>query len=294
MVRDETNYRLGHFILIERNGVMLSWMTHSPFGGQHSGRCYILGNILVLLPCDLKQPGYLKLEFHEYLIKLPQWTKTTYYCFATSLLRSGIHQSLSSEEIKHIANNKVSHETFNLADPGAYQLNRYKITINNLAISWQTIDGSNKMIDGSCYIESDIIFLGPQKTQSDDGRRRPFFTEIKLLPSWNKTAAWGYAESLRICDELKNNKPSSFAPWNSEPEKSFSPDDLTFLQSEKINVEGCKKNIEPGCDWFKIMGTRIVEWKIWIQLATLAGACWLICLRICRRIAEKHRRRAAL
>ncbi len=203
MLRNELNYRLGRFILIERNGITLFWVTHSPFGGQRSGRCYILGNILVLLPCDHEEPGYLKLEFHEHLRKLPQWTKTIYYCFAASLMQIGTLQSLTRGEIKYIANIKISRETVNLTEPGSYRLNRYKINVHhNLVVSWQTIGGLNKIIGGSCYIESDIIFLGPQKNEADEDRRRIFFNEIKKLPLWNKTAVWGYAESLRICDEF--------------------------------------------------------------------------------------------
>lgn len=207
MLRDELNYRLGNFILVERDGITLSWVTHSPFGGQRSGRCYILGNILVLLPCDHVEPGYLKLEFHGHLRKVPQWTKTTYYCYAASLMRIGLLQRLTREEIKHIANNKITHEAIDRAEPGTYRLNRYKITVHhNLAISWQTIDELNKTIGGSCYIESDIILLGPQKNKAGEERRRVFFNELKLLPLWNKTAAWGHAESLKICDESNNSK----------------------------------------------------------------------------------------
>ena len=291
MLKDELNYRLGHFILIERNGITLSWVTHSPFGGQRSGRCYILGNILVLLPCDHVEPGYLKLEFHERLRKLPQWAKTIYYCFAASLMRIGMLQSLTREEIKHLANSKISHETVNQAEPGPYRLNRYKITLhNNLALFWQTIGGSNKTIGGLCYIESDIIFLGPQKNESDEGRRRLFFNELKLLPLWNQTAVWGYAESLRICDEFNNSKSSYSAPWNSEPEKGFSSDNPTQLQSEEISEKEYRASIEPGFDWLKIMWNRAVEWKLWTQLATLAGKCWVVGLRICKLIAVKYRR----
>ncbi|MBM9615680.1 hypothetical protein JWJ90_15535 [Desulfobulbus rhabdoformis] len=206
MLRDERNYRLGNFILIERIGSTLSWVTHSPFGGQRSGRCYILGNILVLLPCDHVEPGYLKLEFHGYLRKVPQWTKTIYYCHATSLMRIGLLQRLTREEIKHIANNKIGYETIVLVEPGTYRLNRYKITVHhNLAVSWQTIDGLNKTIGGACYIESGIIWLGPQEKIAGEGLRKVFFNELKLLPSWNKTAVWGYAQSLELCDESNDS-----------------------------------------------------------------------------------------
>lgn len=213
MLRDELNYRLGHFILIEHNGITPSWVMHSPFGGQRSGRCHILGNILVLLPCDHVEPGYLKLEFHGNLKKVPQWTKTIYYCYTASLMRIGLLQRLTREEIKHIANNKISHEAIDRAEPGTYRLNRYKITVHhNLAITWQTIDGLNKTIGGSCYIESDIILLGPQNNKAGEDRRKVFFNELKLLPLWNKTAAWGYAESLKICDESNNSKASYSGP----------------------------------------------------------------------------------
>ena len=216
MLKDELNYRLGNFILVERNGTTLSWVTHSPFGGQRSGRCYILGNILVLLPCDHVEPGYLKLEFHGHLRKVPQWTKTTYYCYAASLMRIGLLQRLTCEEIKQIANNKNIHETIDQAEPSTYRLNRYKIIVHhNLAISWQTIDGLNKAIGGSCHIKSDIILLGPQKNKAGEGRRKVFFKELKLLPLWNKTAAWGYADSLKICDESNNSIASYSGPWKS-------------------------------------------------------------------------------
>jgi hypothetical protein len=195
------SHRLNHYIIVECNGSTLSWVKHSPLGFQRSGRCKILGNILVLLPCDHEEPGYLKLEFHEHLRKLPPWTKTIYYCYSASLMRVGISQSITCDAINSISENKISCGSVSQTEIGSYRLNRCKITIDkNLVVSWKTISGLEKNLGGSCYIESNIILLGPQVNESNDSQRRLFFTELKSLPLWNKTAAWSYAKSLKIVD----------------------------------------------------------------------------------------------
>ena len=92
MMIDEIKYRLGEFIIIEHRGVLLTWVTHIALGAQRSGRCFIFGNILVIGPWDREEAGYLILEFHEHLMKLPAWNKTSYYCFASSLRKVGTEQ----------------------------------------------------------------------------------------------------------------------------------------------------------------------------------------------------------
>lgn len=195
------DYRLNHYIIVECNGITLSWAEHSPFGCQRSGRCKILGNILLLLPCDHEEPGFLKLEFHEHLRKSPKWTKTIYYCYSTSLMQIGTPQNITCDAINNIAEKKICGGAFSQTETGSYKLNRYKITIDkNHAVSWITISGLNNIIGGSCYIESNIILLGPQENESNDGKRRLFFAELKSLPAWNSTAAWSYATSLKYVD----------------------------------------------------------------------------------------------
>ncbi len=198
---NNVSYRLNHYIIVECNGIALSWVEHSHFGCQRSGQCKILGNILVLFPCNNEEPGYLTLEFHEHLRKSPQWTKTIYYCHSASIMRIGVSQSINCDAINNIAECKVCCGNVSQTETGSYKLKRCKITIDkNLTVSWETISGMNNKIGGSCYIESNIILLGPQENDSNDGQRRLFFTELKSLPLWNKTAAWGYAKSLKCVD----------------------------------------------------------------------------------------------
>jgi len=258
MLKNEINYRLDEFIIIERSGVVLTWVKHIPFGGQRSGQCYILGNILVILPWDHEEPGYLKLEFHEYSMKLPRWNKTLYYCFASTLRQVRIAQGLSTDVIMQIANGESSHKIVNMAESGSFRLGRYKITVHkNHIISWLTIGGFNKTRGGTCFIESDIIFLGPQENESNTKQRRPFFAELKFLPLWEKTVAWGHAGSLKICEKFKNQTPSYSATWNPEPKKISIKGNLNLLQSEGFSEEKFREIKKSGIDWLKNMWTRV-------------------------------------
>lgn len=63
-MENEIQYRLGKFILTEYSRDVLMWATNAAFGGQRSGQCFIVDNILVFLPWDCKAVGYLRLEFH--------------------------------------------------------------------------------------------------------------------------------------------------------------------------------------------------------------------------------------
>lgn len=258
MLKKEINYRLDEFIIIERSGVVLTWVKHMPFGGQRSGQCYLLGNILIILPWDHEEPGYLKLEFQEYSMTLPRWTKTLYYCFASTLRQVRIAQGLAADVIRQIANGDISHEIIKVAKSCSFQLGRYKITVHKShIISWLTIGGFNKTIGGTCFIESDIIFLGPQENESDKKQRRLFFAELKVLPLWDKTVAWGQAGSLKICEKFKNQTPLYSATWNTDLKKISLKDNLVFLQSEGLIEEKSREIKESGIDWLKNMWTRI-------------------------------------
>lgn len=258
MLKNEISYKLDKFIIIERSGVELTWVKHMPFGGQRSGQCYRLGNILVIFPWDHEEPGYLKLEFDKYSMKLPRWTKTLYYCFASTLRQVHIAKGLSTDIIRQIASVKSSHKVAKMAESRSFQLGRYKITVHKSnIISWQTIGGLSKTIGGTCFIESDIIFLGPQENESDTKQRRLFFAELKKLPLWYKTVVWGQAGSLKICEKSKNQRPLYSATWNPEPKKISIKENLNLLQSEGLSEEKFREIKESGIDWFKNMWTRV-------------------------------------
>jgi len=270
MLINEIKYRLGEFIIIEHSGVLLTWVTHIALGAQRSGRCFIVGNILVIGSLDREEAGFLKLEFHEHLMKLPAWDKTRYYCFASSLRKVGTEQSLARYLREHLAIDNIGTESVNITAPSTFRLDRYKITVSEKSIvSWQTIGELNRIISGECFIESGILFIGPKEKELDEGRsRKIFFNELKLLPQWDKTFAWGHYRSLRICEESRPRK-SYKTIYKPEYMKTYLTNNMPFLHRQESSRERGSELKVSVFDSLKIAWHRIVTWKIWGRLANL-------------------------
>lgn len=232
MMTNAKKYRLGEFILTEHGGVFLTWSAHMVFGCQRSGKCLILGNILIVFPWESEDPGYLKLEFHMQQRRLPVWNSTQYYCFAPNLRHAGIGKSLTKHAVEQISIDKIKNETVKVTGPSAFRLGRRKISVDEKGvISWQAISELNKIIGGTCSIDSGILFLGPKEIESlDEGQSRLFYTSLRLLPPWDKTFAWGHQDSLLICKEVKP-RDSVTNILSSERTKAYLTDNLPFLST---------------------------------------------------------------
>jgi hypothetical protein len=270
MLKNEIKYRLGDFIIIEHSGILLTWVTHIALGAQRSGRCFIVGNILLIGSLEREEAGFLKLEFHEQLRKLPPWDKTHYYCFASSLRKVGPEQSLARYLREHLAIDDIGPEFVKITAPGTFRLDRYKITVGeNSIISWETIGELNRTISGKCFTESGILFIGPKKTELDEGQsRKIFFNELKLLAKWDKTFAWGHYGSLRICEDPRQKK-SDKAIWKPEYMKTYLNNNIPFLHRQEFRKERSSELKVSVFDSLKMAWQRIVDWKIWGRLVNL-------------------------
>jgi hypothetical protein len=288
MLINDIKYRLGDFIIIEHSGVLLTWVTHIALGAQRSGRCFIVGNILLIGSLDLEEPGFLKLEFHEHLMKLPPWDKTRYYCFASSLRKVGTEKSLARYLRGHLAIDKIGTGSINITEPGTYRLGRYKITIGeNSIISWQTIGELNRTISGKCFTESGILFIGPKENELDGGQsRKIFFNELKLLPQWDKTFAWGHYGSLRVCKESRTRK-SYKAIWKPEYMKTYITDNIPFLHRQEFRKERDSEPKVSAIDSLKMAWHHIVDWKVWVRLVNLIMTGTIYGFRILMFIIDK-------
>ncbi|MDK9707593.1 MAG: hypothetical protein OEL83_11150 [Desulforhopalus sp.] len=232
MMTNEKKYRLGEFILTEHGGVFLTWITHMVFGCQRSGKCLILGNILIVFPWESEEPGYLKLEFHMNQMRLPVWNSTKYYCVAPNLRQVSVDRSVTKHLVEQISANKIKSETVNITGPSVFRLGRRKISVDeNGVISWQAISELSKIIGGTCNIESGVLCLGPKEIEFlDEGQSRLFYTSLKVLQKWDKTLLWGHQESLLICKESEHRN-SNIINWNSEHTKACLSDYFPFLSS---------------------------------------------------------------
>ena len=285
---NEIKYRLGEFIIVEHSGVLLTCVTHIALGAQRSGRCFIVGNILVIGPWDSEEAGHLKLEFHEHLMELPPWDKTHYYCFASSLRKVGTEQSLANYLTEQLSIDKIGIESVNITAPSTFRLDRYKINVGqNNIISWQTIGELNRTIGGRCFNESGILFIGPKENELDEAQsRKLFLKELKRLPQWDKTFAWGKYGSLRICKESKPLK-SYKAIWKPEYVKTCITKNKPFLRSQELRKEGSSELKASVFEWLKTTWHRIVDWKVWGRLTSLIIAGIFFGLRIFMFIVEK-------
>jgi hypothetical protein len=221
-------------------------------------------------------------------MKLPAWNKTRYYCFDSSLRKVGTEQSLASYLTEQLSIDKIGMESVNITVPSTFRLGRYKITVGeNSIISWQTIGELNRTIGGTCFIESGILFIGSKEDELDEGQsRKIFFNELKLLPQWDKTFAWGHYGSLRICKEPKPRK--SYADFlKPEYVKTCITNNMPFFQSQELRKERSSELKVSGFEWLKMAWHRIVDWKVWGRLASLIIACTFFGFRIFMFIIEK-------
>lgn len=227
-MENEMRYRLGKYILTEYSNILLMWATNTAFGGQRTGHCFIIDNILVLMPWERKEVGYLRLEFHINQIRLPTWNKTRYYCFSSDIRQVGMPRSLAKDELEQFSLDS-NPQPVSLEGACSYRLGRYKIIVDGKrVVAWQTIRESGKVIGGKCMIESGILFLCPKEEEFDEGQSRVFYSELKLLPAWDITRAWGHQESLLTCEDPKL-EDSVVDIWDGDRMKAYLVNHIPFL-----------------------------------------------------------------
>jgi hypothetical protein len=260
----ETRYRLDQLMIIEHGGVLLTWVSHLALGSQRGGKCFVIGNILVIGPCDHEEAGYLKLEYHEHLKNLPAWNKTRYYCLASDIRDVDTEQTLTSYLMERLSIDNIDMKAASSRGPKTFRLGRYEITVDkDNIISWKTVAELNRTIIGTCFKESGILFLGPAKYESDKGQgKQTFLKGLKLLPRWDRTLAWGHQGSLKVCKEPEPGK-SRAAAWNPQYVKTFIKDKVPFSRGKQYQKKTLSQFMASCLEQLKGTRHRIVRWKGW-------------------------------
>jgi len=288
MMIKEIKYRLGEYIIIEHDGVLLTWISPNSLGSQLCGRCFVIGDILVIGPWDHEEPGYLELEFHEHLMKLPGWNKTSHYCFISSIHKVGAGQNLTNDLIEQLSKQKIAAESFIINEPGMFRLERYKITVDeNNTISWQTIKELDRIIGGTGVIESGILIICLQEITFDKSQRRQqFLTELKELPQWDKTLAWMHYGSLMICGD-PGRRGSYGASGEPEQEKARTIHNVPSPRGQAIRNARISQFNALDFEWLLTAWRRVLEWKVWGLLVLLITGCVFFVLGALLLLLEK-------
>ena len=158
------SFRLQEYRISEFGSGRLSWESHSGFGAQVGGPCYIWGDILVIGNKCSEEIGFLKSEFLDSLKKLPKWRKTRFYCPASSLLEVSNDRAVSEVRLmqkpRYTGLESSTIDTVNIAEPISYRLGHYRIRwTQDGDLHWYSSGGGRRIVAGSGVIVSDILFL---------------------------------------------------------------------------------------------------------------------------------------
>ena len=203
-------YRLNEYRISEFADGRLWWDTHSGFGSQIGGPCFVYGSILVIGTRCNEENGFLKLEFNGTLKKLPLWNKTRYYCFASTLLDVSSGRNIREERLQQRVSlssiTSTGSKTMIGDNFGAFRLGQYQITIApDGDISWKSCGGTNRIFGGPVLIESDILFMGPRKFDDPQQNKREFLHSLRAFPQWDRTTFWCRSSALKPV--LPDEKP---------------------------------------------------------------------------------------
>jgi hypothetical protein len=251
-----SSYRLGEFRIIEYENGLLWWERHHDFGVHRSGECFINGNVLIIGDWRQEENGSLIGEFLGQLKKFPVWGKTQYYCFASEIGDSNTNRKISEDILKRIpslgpsSSGKAPSPKNSTLE--SFRLGRYRI-IRNIdgAISWQTVKEINRIIEGRCFIESGILFLGSDEKEETEENKKEFLARLRQYPPWKSTIAWCRPGILRpiLQPEQKGNQvktarlireedpghrdrpPDADNNKKDEPSKNTTPSESTTMHS---------------------------------------------------------------
>ena len=208
-------YRLGEYQITEYEGGALWWSTHHGFAEQRSGRCFIHEDILMFGQFTNKEDGFLKREFLNRLKYLPIWNKTKFYCFLSDLLDVSSGRNLGQawgSQIPPMLSEKRSRDQESQDEgPGTFRLAKYRITVSGSnQISWQSLEGIDRIVGGQCIIHSDILFIGPKDHEAGTQFSGEFYKGLNEIAPWKRTKFWGSSLALRPCE----SPPQTGRPYN--------------------------------------------------------------------------------
>jgi hypothetical protein len=266
-MRHENIYRLGEYRIAEYENGLLQWGKLFNFGVQRSGKCFILGDILIIGHWSHEEAGYLQLEFSEQLQKMPFWNKTLYYCFSSELLDVSTGQSLTNDFLERylvLTRSTGSKPLMNMS-PGMFRLGRYQIAVTDQGeVLWQTYEGLHRVVGGQCVIESDVLFIGPQEYDEGNLSKREFLNKLNQLPKWDKSVAWCRSLVLRTCQHKQSENSGSIA-HKQDTMDEYSFDEKPSAPYLNQYKEPNKRLLLSGFNWLEKVWHRIRGGKRWLK-----------------------------
>lgn len=87
----------------------------------------------------------------------------------------------------------------------SYKLAQYCIIEkNNSEIWWETHGGVGSLKKGKCFVQGDILFIGPPETEEAGYLKREFLEKLRKFPQWTKTKYYCSSYSIHECSPGDN------------------------------------------------------------------------------------------
>lgn len=81
-----------------------------------------------------------------------------------------------------------------------YRLGRYEIIEKeNGQVWWESHSGLGSAKGGKCFVEGNILFIGPSKTEKAGFLKREFMERLNQLPPWQKTKYYSPSHTIYNC-----------------------------------------------------------------------------------------------
>jgi len=82
----------------------------------------------------------------------------------------------------------------------SYSLNQYEIIlIGSGEIWWKSHGGFADTKRGKCFIEGDVLFIGPSEESEPGSLKNEFLKHLKQLPPWDRTKYYCPSYTLYAC-----------------------------------------------------------------------------------------------
>ena len=96
----------------------------------------------------------------------------------------------------------------------SYKLAQYCIIEkSNGEIWWETHGGVGSLKKGKCFIQGDILFIGPPEAEEAGFLKREFLESLRRFPQWSKTKHYCSSYSIHECSP--ENRKLQSAPIKS-------------------------------------------------------------------------------
>lgn len=83
----------------------------------------------------------------------------------------------------------------------SYKLGRYKIIEGTIGeLWWESHCGLGSVQTGRCFIEGNILILGPREAENPGLLKREFMEHLSKLPAWEKTKYFCSVNAIHKCN----------------------------------------------------------------------------------------------